>query len=247
MVVRVATSLIDAVLPRRCPVCSEVVSGHDGFCSRCWEQLHFISTPMCTKCGEPFAIGGLFESLCGACIANPPPWSQARAVWHYDDGSKPVIAALKYADRTELAMLLGKAMARAGADLLTDSDCCIVPVPLHRWRLLHRTYNQAALLARQIAQEADRLLLVDSLVRTRATPAQQSLNRAQRLTNVATAFAVRPGDRTKILNRIIVLVDDVLTTGATLAACTRALTAGGAREVRILTIARVVGPRFFPI
>lgn len=243
----VATSLIDTILPRRCPVCSEVVGSHDGFCARCWGQLQFITPPLCVQCGEPFEITGAKDSRCGACIANPPPWAQARAVWHYDDGSRPVIAALKYADRTELAALLGATMARVGAELFADPDCFIVPVPLHRWRLLSRTYNQAALLARRIACDTGRPLLVDALIRRRATPPQQGLNRAKRLTNVATAFAIRPNCITKINNKIIILVDDVLTTGATLAACTRTLYKAGAREVRILTIARVVGPRFFPI
>lgn len=168
-------------------------------------------------------------------------------MWRYDDASRPVITALKYADRTELAGLAAPSLIRAGQVLLDDENAILVPVPLHRWRFFKRTYNQAALLVTAVAAQSGHKMLLDVLLRTRRTPPQQGLTRLERQRNVAKAFMVNKRHEAAIKNQTIILVDDVLTTGATVGACTKALLNGGAAKVHVLTLARVVGQRKIPI
>lgn len=172
-------------------------------------------------------------------MADPPPFGRARSVLVYDDGSRPLVLAFKHADRTHAARPFGAWLARAGADILRDADL-LAPVPLHRWRLLMRRYNQSALLAQAVGREAGVPVIPDLLLRRRRTRTQGGLDGAGRRRNVAGAFAVRTGARPALAGRRVVLVDDVLTTGATVAECARALLAGGAAGVDVLTIARVV-------
>ncbi len=239
--------VVDAVLPRRCPVCSHVVHIHDGFCAKCWTTLAFIGQPCCDSCGEPFELPALADQQCGVCMAMPPPWQLARSVWRYDDASRPVITALKYADRTELARLAAPSLIRAGQVMLKDEKAILVPVPLHRWRFFKRTYNQAALLVTAITAQSGHKTVLDGLLRTRRTPPQQGLTRLERQRNVAKAFKINPRHQAVLCGKTIILVDDVLTTGATLGACTTALLNGGAARVHVLTLARVVGQRTMPI
>ncbi len=245
--IKTLISVVDAVLPRRCPVCSHVVHTHDGFCASCWTTLAFIGQPCCDSCGEPFELPALVGQQCGVCLAMPPPWQQARSVWRYDDASRPVITALKYADRTELARLATPSLIRAGGVLLQDETAILVPVPLHRWRFFRRTYNQAALLVTAVAAKSGHKTVLDGLQRIRRTPPQQGLTRLERQRNVAKAFRVNPRHLAVLRGKTIILVDDVLTTGATLGACTKALLNGGAATVHVLTLARVVGQRTVPI
>jgi ComF family protein len=159
----------------------------------------------------------------------------------YDEGARPLILRFKHADRTEAAPAFARWMARSGAALLEDCDL-IAPVPLHRWRLLRRRYNQAALLALELSRLADRPAVPDLLERRRNTPSQGRMSRSQRALNVRGAFAVAPRHRERVRGARVLLVDDVLTTGATLEACARALKRAGAARVEVLTLARVVRP-----
>ena len=182
--------------------------------------------------------GGLAKS-CDACTQDPPPWRQGRAALQYDDQARRIILPLKHGDRLELAPALASHMARIGATLLREADF-VVPVPLHRRRLLSRRYNQSALLAKALARAGSRPLLVDALVRTRSTASLAGMTRRQRAQIVAGAFAVRPGWDGEIAGRRVLLVDDVLTTGATASACTTALLTAGAARVDLLVGARAM-------
>lgn len=237
MAVRAAGAALDALLPPRCLSCGRAVDRQGGLCGACWSALTFIAPPACACCGLPFEYAVEGENLCGACMAAPPPFARARAVLVYDDASRPLILGFKHGDRTHAAPPFGGWLARAGAELLADADL-LAPVPLHRWRLFMRRYNQAALLARETGRAAGVVAVPDLLVRRRRTRSQGGLDRQGRHRNVAGAFALRrPG---AVEGKRVVLVDDVLTTGATLGECARVLLRAGARRVDVLTLARVV-------
>lgn len=239
MLVRAVTILVDALLPPRCLACGGAVDRQGGLCVTCWSALTFIAPPFCACCGTPFDFAVPGETLCGSCMAEPPPFARARAVLAYDDGSRPLVLGFKHGDRIHAADAYGAWMARAGKELLAGADL-VAPVPLHRWRLFRRRYNQAALLARSVGRRAGVAVVPDLLVRRRATPTQGGLDRKGRKRNVKGAFRLRPGRGERVRGKRVVLVDDVLTTGATLAECTRVLLHAGAARVDVLTLARVV-------
>ncbi len=234
--------LLDLVLPPQCLACGALTGGEGALCADCWQGMSFLAAPACAACGYPFELGvpGT-DGLCGACIARPPAFDRARAALRYDDASRGLVIAFKHADRTHAAPAFARWMARAGAALLADADL-IAPVPLHRRRLWMRRYNQAALLALALGRLAGKPCVPDLLLRIRPTPPQGRLGRRARARNVRRAFAPEPRRAALIAGRRVLLVDDVLTTGATVEEAARALTAAGARAVDVLTLARVVRP-----
>lgn len=242
---------LDALLPPQCLSCAELVSEPGSLCAGCWGRLRFIAAPLCAICGWPFdsdpttgeasSETSPVDLICGTCLREPPAFDRARAVLAYDDASRGLILGFKHADRTHGAPAFARWLARAGSELLITADV-IAPVPLHWSRLLARRYNQAALLALGLAKLSARQAVPDLLVRRRATPSQGRLSRAERLRNVAGAFAVRPSRLAAARGRRILLVDDVLTTGATVSACAKALRRAGAASVDVVTLARVIRP-----
>jgi ComF family protein len=193
--------------------------------------------------GFPFVYDPGPELLSMEAIENPPAYDRARAAVRYDDVARTLVHALKYQNRTDLAPATGRWMARAGAELLQDADM-LIPVPLHRRRGFGRRYNQSALLARAIARQSGVALKGELLCRVRATEQQVGLSRTQRASNVQGAFQVSVERRGDVAGRRVVLVDDVLTSGATVDACARALLRAKAASVDVLVFARVVdGPR----
>lgn len=245
---------LDALLPPQCLGCGELVGEPGALCSACWGGLRFIAQPLCRRCGWPFEVDVALaaspaptgsapaaELLCGACLREPPAFDRARSVLVYDDASRGLVLGFKHADRTQAAPAFARWMARAGGDLLASADL-IVPVPLHWTRLLARRYNQAALIGNALARQTGIPVAPDLLIRRRRTPSQGHLSRVERYRNVAGAFAVRPRDRGSARQRRIVLIDDVLTTGATVGACAATLRRAGAASVDVLSLARVVRP-----
>jgi ComF family protein len=230
--------LVDIVLPVRCLKCGVPVAETGTLCPSCWGNLAFITAPLCACCGLPFAFAAPGDSRCAACIATPPPFARARAALVYDEGSRGLILAFKHGDRTDLAPVFGRWLARAGAELLPGADL-LVPVPLHRWRLFRRRYNQAAMLAYAVARESPVRVVPDLLLRHRATPSQGGLGRRGRARNVAGAFSLHRRARRQAEGRNVLLIDDVHTTGATLAECAKLLHRAGAARVEVLTLARV--------
>lgn len=236
---RIRQRFLDALLPPRCPACRVLLDKPDAFCPACWRELDFIMAPICRRCGLPLPASSGDDgsaATCAGCLARAPVYDRARAAVRYAAASRRHILAFKHGDRTELATALARLMRQAGAGLVEDAQA-IVPVPLHPWRLVRRRYNQAALLARAIARDAGRPYLAHELKRIRATPSQGGLSRAGRRRNVAGAFRAR---RRRIAGRRVLLVDDVMTTGATLEAAARACLAAGAWAVDALVFARVV-------
>ena len=232
-------ALFDAVTPPACPITGERVSKPGLLSPAGFARLQFIAPPACLRCGAPFAADHGADVACGACLADAPDYDQARAAVVYDDASHRLVVAFKHSDRTDLAPLFAHWIARAGADLLT-SDAVLVPTPLHRARLFARRYNQSALIAQALARITGLPVDLDALRRVRPTPPQQSLSADARRRNVAGAFAASPEAQDRVRGRRYILVDDVLTTGATLSACARALKAAGAAGVDAVVVARVV-------
>lgn len=235
--------VIDTVLPPRCLDCGIVVEGEVALCADCWPRYTFLSSPSCACCGFPFEFDpGPADPLCGACMARQPSYRRARAVLAYDEAVRPLILDFKHGDRTGVAPVLGRWLARAAAEMISEADC-VVPVPLHRRRLFERRYNQSALLAAAIGRLSGLPVHTNLLVRRRATRSQGHLSPSARRRNVKGAFAPGPGGRPAVAGRRILLVDDVYTTGATVEECARVLLRNGAAHVDVVTLARVVRAR----
>ncbi|MBC6417003.1 MAG: ComF family protein [Rhodospirillales bacterium] len=231
--------LLDAVLPLRCLGCGAVVSAESALCAACWSGLTFLGEPCCTCCGLPFPFDQGTESFCPACVQEPPSYDRARAAVLYDDASRRLILAFKHGDRPEAATSFARWMQVAGWRALESAEI-ILPVPLHPWRLFKRRYNQAALLAQALGAESGLAVDLDLLRRTRATPVQGHLSRVARQRNVAGAFGLAPGAENRIQGRHLLLVDDVMTSGATLNEVAKVLRRGGAENIDVLTLARVL-------
>lgn len=234
------------IWPPRSLVTNREVAGPGPLEPEAWSKLQFITGALCAQCGIPFDIAVDEGQLCGACIAHPPAYDCARSALIYGDVSREIILALKYQGRRDGLALMAGWMVQAAPDLLTRADI-IVPVPLHYTRLLRRGFNQSAWLGAALHRLGSRPLAVDALVRLRATPIQGGLTPTGRRRNVDGAFRVRKSRAGQVKGRRILLVDDVLTTGATAEACARALKKGGAACVDVVTLARVAGPRSVPI
>ena len=234
-----ARLVLDALLPPQCLACHAVVDTPGNLCADCFSRFTFITAPQCERCGLPLDTPVIEDLVCGACLKDPPAFERARAAFVYDAASRPLVLKLKNGDRTDAAVHLARWLQRAGVDLIARCDV-IVPVPLHRWRLLMRTYNQAALLANKLGKLVDKPVKPDALTRIKRTPIQGGLDRAARRRNVAKAFAVKR--LAAIGGRRVLLIDDVLTTGATANACAQTLLKAGAAAVDVLVLARVPGP-----
>jgi ComF family protein len=237
--------LVDVALPQLCPSCREPVGG-PGLCPACWSKLSFIAPPYCERLGIPFPFDGGPGLLSMEAIADPPAYQRARAAVRYDDIARKLVHALKYGDRLDLAPIMGRWMARAGRELIADADA-LLPVPLHWRRQWARRFNQSAVLAHVVAETSGRSVAYGALKRVKATPQQVGLDKSERAHNVQGAFRVPAAGKAEVVGRRLLLVDDVLTSGATVDACARALLRAGAAGVDVLVFARVVAGSRTPI
>jgi ComF family protein len=232
-----AGHLLGLVYPPSCVACGRATAEPHGLCPACWRDLPFIERPYCERLGTPFAVDYGGPLLSPGAIADPPVFGRARAVARYDGTARELVHRLKYGDRPELAKTLGRMMAVAGAELLAEADL-VVPVPLHAWRLWSRRFNQAMALAAVVGRQSGLRCDGFVLVRRKRTRSQVGLTRNERAANLQGAFHVPEARR--LAGERVVLIDDVLTTGATANAASRALLRGGAGHVDVLTFARVV-------
>ena len=243
---RAGRAALDLIYPPRCPVTDEPVTRHGAFSGAAWARTRMISAPQCEACGLPFALTDPVAPLCAPCAAparlpasltGPRCLDRVRSALAYDEEAAGLVMGLKYADRHDQVPALARLMAVAG-DVLLERDVVLVPVPLHRRRLAARRFNQAALLSGALAKLSGHPHAPLMLARTKATPKQKGMSARGRRLNVAGAFAMRRGQEAR--GARIVLIDDVLTTGATLTACARVLRRAGAMSVEALTLARVL-------
>lgn len=230
--------LMQLVYPPVCSGCGKMVGRPAGLCTECWATVRFIERPYCEITGVPFDHDRGDGFVSPQAIADPPPYARARAAVFHDGVARKIVHGLKYSDRADLATMMAEWMIRAGRDVLDDSDV-IVAVPLHRARLFSRRYNQSAELARTLARLSGKPFLPGVMRRIRATRQQVGLGLRARQDNVRGAFLVPPEQAQRLVGRKVLLVDDVLTTGSTVEAATRALLRRGAAQVNVLTFARV--------
>ncbi|NYT39363.1 ComF family protein [Sphingomonas sp. R-74633] len=228
--------IADLALPPRCPGCSAITPADHRFCPGCWTSLRFLGPPWCAACHLPFDFDRGEGARCAACIADPPPHDGIRAAVAYGEVASGVALKLKYSGRLACAATMARAMAR----LMPEEAALLVPVPLHRWRLWSRGFNQAALIGATLSRAHGVPLAPGLLRRVKATPVLRGLGARARAKAVAGAFALAPGAREMLAGKTVVLVDDVHTSGATADACARLLKRGGAGKVILLCWARVL-------
>jgi ComF family protein len=229
--------ILDFALPPRCPGCGAVTEEPHRFCLACWSALTFLGPPCCARCALPFDYGEEREVVCGRCLAAPPAYDRLRAAVAYGDISRAVALRLKYGGRPGVAETMARFMER---HLDRDQDALLAPVPLHRWRIWRRGYNQAALVAGALARRVGLEARLDLIERVKATPVLRGMSPSERKEAVRGAFRLDPRHKPAIRGRRIILVDDVYTSGATVNACARILRRGGAARVDVLCWARVV-------
>lgn len=240
---QLAAKAVSALLPQRCYSCGVIVGAAGGLCGECWGEITFITAPQCQRCGRPFEYEPMYGRTdgleCGDCLRKPPVYNRARSCMVYEEACRAFILGFKYADRTDMAPILAEWLIRPGQELLADADL-ITPVPLHWTRLFSRKFNQSAELARHLAARSGVVYDPDLIRRKRRTESQAGLRAKARAKNVRGAFAVSKKAALRISGKRILLIDDVMTTGATLNACAGVLFWAGASGVDVLTLARVV-------
>lgn len=237
LALRLARPLLDFALPPRCPGCGTITDEPHLFCFSCWSGLEFLGPPCCARCAHPFEYESGPGALCGGCSADPPDYDQLRAAVAYGEVSRKVALRLKYGGRPGHAETLARLMVRHLPD---RGEIMLAPVPLHRWRIWKRGYNQAALIARALARRSGTTVRLDLLERIKATPSLKGKNPRQRREAVAGAFRLLHRYKEEVRGRSVILVDDVYTSGATANACARILKRAGAARVDVLCWARVV-------
>lgn len=230
--------LANVITPPLCLSCHQPLLDHDTLCPDCWRSIDFIRQPLCDRLGIPLPYDSGTRSVSAQALAAPPIYGRARAVARYDGVMRDLIHDLKFHDRHDSRRLLGRWLAGAGGDLLAEAEV-LVPIPLHRWKLLRRRFNQSAILALEVSRLSGLPTDPLALRRTRATRSQLGLSQSQRQINVNGAFSVPPRAAERIAGRRVLLVDDVITTGATISAAARALLQAGAGNVDVLALAIV--------
>jgi ComF family protein len=242
LIKQVLQTSVDFLLPPRCLLCYERTTDPHNVCATCWQGLTFISEPHCVQCGLPFDFGVEGELYCAPCLDHPPAYNQMRSAVVYNDISRHLALCFKHGDMLQISKLLSRWMIHAGVHMIKGADV-IVPVPLHRCRLMWRQYNQAAILGNEISRLSGTPKHNEILVRTRYTPSQGKRTYKERVKNVKSAIRMNPKYPDMIKGKRVLLIDDVFTTGATVEECCRILKSGGASSVDVLTFARVVKGR----
>lgn len=229
---------LDTIYPARCLTCGSIVDGDFGLCGPCWRETAFIGGTVCDACGIPLPGEDHGDDPhCDACLRSPRPWKRGRAAMMYRDTGRKLVLALKHGDRQEISRPAGLWLSQVAEPILTQNTL-IAPVPLHWQRMVKRRYNQSALLAKALSQQVSRPWSPDLLQRFRRTRSLDGMNREERVAAVDNAIRVHPRRRHRLIGRPVLLVDDVMTTGATLAACARACLDAGSGPVSIVTLAR---------
>ena len=233
---KISRKLVDFLLPPTCPICYQKME-NDGLCPKCFSELEFIGTQKCSICGRPLDAIVPGMAVCAKCLKSPPYFRQAEAVLKYNAVSKKLILAFKHSDHIELNELFAKWISQNSSEIIKRNDV-LIPVPLHRRRLIKRKYNQSALLAQKLAKKYGKIYDPLTLIRTKSTRSQGHLSPKKREKNVLGAFQVKRSQM--VQGKSVLLIDDVFTTGATVNECSKILIKSGAKSVDVLTLIKVV-------
>lgn len=229
---------LSIVYPTQCVLCAAQVDQDGGLCGACWRETPFVGGLSCDACGAPLPGYESGRVQCDACLVSPRLWEAGRAAFTYDGNGRRIILALKHGDRTDLAKPAALWLQNAGREILSE-ETLLVPVPIHWTRLLRRRYNQAAEITRALSKTTGLAMCQDALLRTKRTVTQNGMTVAQRQTNMDGAIVANPKRYQRLEGSRICLVDDVMTSGATLTACTAAAFDAGADQVFVMVLARV--------
>ena len=229
-------SVVRMVLPRQCGLCDQLTDADFGLCPDCWATTDFVTGLVCDHCGVPL-MGEDETALCDECLMEPRPWATGRTVFGYSGGGRKLVLSLKHGDRQDLVPMLSAMLSRAARPLLSD-DTVIVPVPLHWTRMFRRRFNQSALLAAETGRILGRPVVVDGLAKVHRTRPTEGMSREARLAVQQGSIRPHPKNGCRMRGRSVLIIDDVMTTGATLAAATEGARLAGAKQVCVLTLAR---------
>ena len=232
---------METIYPTRCLACGFETLNERGLCQDCWKEAYFVTGQVCDSCGTPVQESEVDPSYCDQCLASPPAWDRGRCAVLYEGAGRKLALLLKHSDRLDLVPEMGKWMHQACKPIL-EPDMVIAPVPLHRMRLLRRRFNQASVLAQKIAQINGTKAWVDVLCRIRPTEMQKGKDRESRFMNLSRSIILNTPYKDSLKDRSVLLVDDVMTTGATLCACAETCKLAGAKKVNVIAFARVARP-----
>lgn len=235
---KLTLKFLTVIFPKTCLICNKIIAGGN-FCVEDWNKLYFLQNPACSICFQPFEFKVDDQMTCGKCLQKHPEYFKALAVLNYDETSKTLITKFKYFDQTNLAKYFSELMFKQVKEILPDIDF-IAPVPLHKFRIIKRKYNQSALLAKKIAALSNKKILFDLLIRIKNNKPQALLSQKARGTNVKGIFKVKEGYCEGIKGKNILLIDDVITTGATVESCCKALKKSGVKRIYVLTLAKKI-------
>lgn len=233
--------LIEMIYPTRCLACGSETSNERGLCMECWKETHFATGQVCDSCGVPVQETDVEPSYCDQCVSTPPAWDQGRCSVLYEGSGRKLALLLKHSDRLDLVPEMGKWMHQSAKSII-DTDMIIAPVPLHRLRLLRRRFNQASVLAQKIAQINGSKPSVDLLCRIKPTEMQKGMDRESRFRNLSASIILNRRYQEQMNGKSVLLVDDVMTTGATLSSCAETCRQAGAKKVNTIVFARVARP-----
>ncbi len=227
---------LNLLFPRKCIICDSYQTQRD-VCSDCWGKITFITKPYCSLCANPFSYEEDDQAICGHCVIKTPKYDKAISILKYDEHSKKLIHKFKYQDQLHVLNYLVDLMTNMSSDIINNVDY-IVPVAMHKYKLLKRGYNQAALLAMRIAKNKKITYLPQLLTKENNTSAQAGLKREHRLKNIKNSFSLNPKFKNLIKNKNILLIDDVITTGATIDECCKLLRTAHPEKIFVLTLAK---------
>ena len=242
MISKIVNRILRIIFPPKCVLCDKIVEDEDSLCCDCWKKIRFINRPFCDRCSAPFEFKVADDDICLTCMKNEPLYVKSRSAVVYNSDVAKIIFKFKFYDKIHMKRFMGKCMCRAASDII-DNINILIPIPLHKKRLIHRKYNQSLLLADEIAKNSGKIVLHDFLYKTKHTVPQASLKQNERQNNLKNKFAINPKylkDIKKYENLGFAIVDDVITTGSTINESIKVMREAGINNIYAISFAKTV-------